>query len=248
MGWKNILIKISSKFLRIRMLATFHQSRAAIARLFTSRKRINSHVTSRRSIGWLTSAVETLKRGGLPKVRQVGDPVLRQTAAPVEKMCLTSKEFQKFSDLLVHVLRMHPACAVSAPQLGVSLQMFAIEFTGADLKKAIDTYGGKGVRDMGMYLFPLQVLCNPTLTIIDPTQVAMKEGCLSVDGFSAMVPRAKEVRIDAMDMKGEPISIEARGWIARLFQHELDHFQGNLFIDRMHYRTLANERWNEFKE
>ena len=52
-------------------------------------------------------------------------------------------------------------------------------------------FGGKGIQDMGMFLFPLQVLCNPKITITDPTTISVAEACLSIDGFSAIVPRAK---------------------------------------------------------
>ena len=88
---------------------------------------------------------------------------------------------------------------------------------------------------------PFQVLINPTLTITDPTPVEFFEGCLSVEGFVALVPRARGVRVDAVDELGQPVRIDATGWHARILQHEFDHLNGTLYIDRMRTRSFATQ-------
>jgi len=64
------------------------------------------------------------------------------------------------------------------------------------------------------------------------------EGCLSLPGFTAVVPRARQVRVECLDHKGNPKVIEASGWYARILQHEIDHLHGTVYVDRMHPRTL----------
>jgi peptide deformylase len=71
--------------------------------------------------------------------------------------------------------------------------------------------------------------------------VAFFEGCLSFSGFVGVVPRALEVHVDALDERGEAVSIDARGWYARILQHEIDHLHGALCIDRMYSRTLMTQ-------
>ena len=75
-----------------------------------------------------------------------------------------------------------------------------------------------------------------------PETVEHFEGCLSVEGFQAIVPRARTVHVDALDHQGKPISIDATGWYARILQHEIDHLNGTLYIDRMHTRTFSTAR------
>jgi peptide deformylase len=82
------------------------------------------------------------------------------------------------------------------------------------------------------------VLVNPRLTITDATPADFYEGCLSLAGFAARVPRALAVHVDALDHRGEPVAIDATGWYARILQHEHDHLMGTLYIDRMDSRTF----------
>jgi peptide deformylase len=72
--------------------------------------------------------------------------------------------------------------------------------------------------------------------------VEFYEGCLSLDGFQAVVPRARSVRVHALDHRGEPVVIDASGWYARILQHEIDHLRGTVYIDRMRPRTLSTAR------
>ena len=106
----------------------------------------------------------------------------------------------------------------------------------------------KGVSKMEMSLFPLKVLINPKIEIIDPTVVSFKEGCLSIHRFSGVVPRAKQIKVEALNIDGENINFLAHGWTARIIQHEVDHLHGNLFVDSMLYKSLMNEEWRNHKD
>jgi peptide deformylase len=85
-----------------------------------------------------------------------------------------------------------------------------------------------------------QVLVNPKITLLGPVDVEFFEGCLSLYGFTALVPRARRVRVDFLDHRGEPRVVEASGWYARILQHEIDHLHGTVYIDRMHPRTFMS--------
>lgn len=90
---------------------------------------------------------------------------------------------------------------------------------------------------------PFHVIVNPVLHPRSETKVEFFEGCLSVPGFTALVSRAREVRVECLDENGQPRVIDAGGWYARILQHEIDHLHGVLYLDRMQTRsfcTLAN--------
>ncbi|RKH33327.1 peptide deformylase, partial [Corallococcus sicarius] len=85
------------------------------------------------------------------------------------------------------------------------------------------------------------VLINPRLVVEDPTPVEFHEGCLSVNGFAALVSRARGVRVEALDEQGQPVTLSARGWYARILQHEVDHLEGTLYVDRMETRSFSTQ-------
>jgi peptide deformylase len=88
---------------------------------------------------------------------------------------------------------------------------------------------------------PFHVIANPRLALRDEL-IDFFEGCLSVDGFQAVVPRARTARVEALDHRGTPVVIDASGWYARILQHEIDHLRGTLYVDRMRTRTLTINR------
>jgi peptide deformylase len=97
---------------------------------------------------------------------------------------------------------------------------------------------------------PFHVLINPRILAQGDDRVEFYEGCLSLAGFSAVVPRARAVRVEYLDERGELRSLEATGWYVRILQHEIDHLDGidgTLSIDRMHSRTFSPlENWTKF--
>jgi peptide deformylase len=86
---------------------------------------------------------------------------------------------------------------------------------------------------------PFHVIVNPTCTILESETQEFFEGCLSLAGFTAIVPRAARVRVDCLNEKAEPVTILAEGWYARILQHEIDHLNGVIYIDRMRSRSFS---------
>ncbi|XP_054015644.1 peptide deformylase, mitochondrial-like isoform X1 [Hylaeus anthracinus] len=172
---------------------------------------------------------------------QVGDPVLRTKATPVDKNVIETGEFQKVLDQLTDVMRRYAMVALSAPQIGLPWQIFAIELTDKSLRKV-----NPELRDIcEMEPIPLMYFINPQMAIRNPMEVVLNEICGSIVGFTAEVSRAKEVEIKALNRIGEPFSWHAKGWAARIAQHEFDHLQGKLFIDRMDPTTFECTVWEQ---
>jgi peptide deformylase len=93
--------------------------------------------------------------------------------------------------------------------------------------------------ERGRKPLPFHVLINPRIVGVDPTTVEFFEGCLSVAGYSALVARSQKVIVEYLNERAEPQQVEASGWYARILQHELDHLDGTLYIDKMQSRTMT---------
>ena len=167
----------------------------------------------------------------LLKIVQAGHPVLRQRGRDLTPAEIRSPPIQMLIELMRETMRDAPGVGLAAPQIGEPLRLAVIEdqVTREEAERAP---------------VPFHVIVNPELRFRgDPPQmVDYFEGCLSVDGYQAIVPRAREVTVSALDHRGEPITIDASGWYARILQHEIDHLNGMLYIDRMHPRTYATGR------
>ena len=87
---------------------------------------------------------------------------------------------------------------------------------------------------------PFHAIINPAIEVIGEERAEFFEGCLSLAGFTALVPRARAVRVTCLDERGEQKVIEASGWYARILQHEIDHLNGTLYIDRMRTRSFTS--------
>ncbi|KAI6077729.1 Peptide deformylase, mitochondrial [Aix galericulata] len=172
---------------------------------------------------------------------QVGTPVLRAPAAAVPAESLGSPELRALAAALAAGLRRGPCVGLSAPQLGVPLRVFAAELPPARCSRYPAALRGAQLIEP----FPLRVLVNPALRVLDARLVTAPEGCASLRGFSACVPRHWAVHVSGVDESGQPVSWEAWGWAARVIQHELDHLDGVLFIDRMDSRSFTNTAWSQ---
>jgi peptide deformylase len=174
----------------------------------------------------------------LLKIVEVGEPVLRQPAQPVTPDLLRSARFAELVDLMRETMRDAPGVGLAAPQVGVPLQVAVIE-DRAEYHRGLtpDDLAARGRAPVAFH-----VIVNPRLTVLEPGPVAFHEGCLSVPGFAAVVPRARAVRVEALDHAGRPVTIDAEGWYARILQHEIDHLGGTLYVDRMLTRTFATTR------
>lgn len=177
-------------------------------------------------------------------VCQVGDPVLRGQAAAVAPEEVGSEEVQKVIRTLVQVMRKLECVGLSAPQIGVPLRILALEYPERMLQDSSES----SRRARGLEAFPLRVFINPELRVLDGRTAIFQEACESISGYSASVPRYLSVEVSGLNEKGQPISWQASGWPARILQHEMDHLNGVLYIDRMDSKTFINIRWEEYNE
>jgi peptide deformylase len=177
------------------------------------------------------------------KIVQAGDPVLREAAQPLTTEQIVSDEVQRLIRDMRDTMHDAPGVGLAAPQVGLSLQLAVIEEPEELLKNVPAQELAKKERRP----VPFHVLINPQILPAADDQVEFHEGCLSLPGYSALVPRARSVRVEYLNERGEPRSVEASGWYARILQHEIDHLRGTLYIDRMHSRTFSSiENYNRY--
>lgn len=122
---------------------------------------------------------------------------------------------------MLTVMRDYGAYGLAAPQIGLPWQIFAIECT----KKHLMMIDEAVRKTEEIETFPIRIFINPQLKITDYTPITFHEQCLSIQGFSAVVPRAYEIEITALNAAAEQFTWKARGWPARVAQHEYDHLQ-----------------------
>ena len=179
------------------------------------------------------------------KIVQAGEPALRQSARTLSREELRSAEIRQLIEWMRETMRDAPGVGLAAPQVGLSLQLAVIE-DPADLQRAMPP---EKLAERGRRPVPFHVVVNPSLSL-GGGAVEFFEGCLSVPGFLGLVPRAPRVHVDCLDENGEPRSIDAEGWYARILQHEIDHLRGVLYLDRMYTRSFTsvenvNRHWND---
>lgn len=167
------------------------------------------------------------------KIVQVGEPVLRQAARRLTPDDIRSRDTQQLIEWMRETMYDAPGVGLAAPQVGLGLQLAVIEDKPEYIK---DNPAAAKERDRKPV--PFHVIVNPAITLLDDAGIEFFEGCLSLAGFTAVVPRARRVRVDCLDHNGKSKTIEASGWYARILQHEIDHLQGTVYIDRMYARSF----------
>jgi peptide deformylase len=187
----------------------------------------------------------------LPKIIQAGNPVLRTPALPVPAEQIGTSQLTELVSTMVEVMRRAPGVGLAAPQIGVPARVIVLEDSEA-LMSRLSTEERKA---RGRAPFPLIAIVNPTLQVIGGSIVSpggagratFFEGCLSVPGYMALVERDLQVEVTGISPDGEPVHWIAEGWPARILQHEVDHLQGVLYVDRMLSRSLCSNdeapRW-----
>jgi peptide deformylase len=168
------------------------------------------------------------------KILQVGEPVLRQPARPLASEEILSPPIQQLIALMRDTMRDAPGVGLAAPQIGVPLQLAVIE----DRLEYHRTLSADQLAARQRVPIPFHIIINPQLSISNAFEVVFFEGCLSLSGFMALVPRALAVHVECQNEQGEPIVIDAEGWYGRILQHEIDHLYGTLYIDRMAARSF----------
>jgi peptide deformylase len=174
---------------------------------------------------------------------QVGEPVLRERARNLSREEILSGEIRELIANMRETMYAGPGVGLAAPQIGLSLQLAVIE-DRAEYQKEI---AAEQLAERERRPVPFHVIINPRLTESSEPSVQFYEGCLSLAGYVALVPRARGVRVECLDEHAKPQVIRASGWYARILQHEIDHLNGTLYIDRMCSRTFSSvENWGRF--
>lgn len=173
-----------------------------------------------------------------------GEPVLRKQARPLSPQEISSKEIQNLIEHMRETMRGAPGVGLAAPQIGLSVQIAVIE----DRKEYHKDVSARDLALRERRPVAFHVLINPRIEDAGDNQILeFFEGCLSLPGFFALVPRSRCVRVECLDHRAKSKSIEASGWYARILQHEIDHLHGNLYVDRMHSRTFSStQNWEKF--
>jgi peptide deformylase len=170
------------------------------------------------------------------EIVQVGNPVLRQCARPLSLAEIRSPEIRKLIKSMRTCMHDAPGVGLAAPQLGLPLQLAVIEDREEYHKEVPEAL----LKERERSPVPFHVIINPSIEEIGNDRAEFFEGCLSLSGFTALVPRARVVRVTCLDERAQHKVIEASGWYARILQHEIDHLAGTLYIDRMQTRSFTS--------
>ena len=147
----------------------------------------------------------------LRPILRLGDSILSETARPVE---VITPEIETLIDDMIETMYAAPGIGLAAPQVGVALRIFVLDLS------------------VGRDPAALHVMVNPEFVERDGMQLE-EEGCLSVPGFTSTVARPKRVVVNGLNRQGESQTLEGTGLMARALQHEIDHLNGCLFVDRL---------------
>ncbi|MDX3233145.1 peptide deformylase [Streptomyces sp. ME19-01-6] len=184
----------------------------------------------------LPELVDELLAGPCPlPIVSAGVPVLRRPALPYEGQ-LSAEQLDRLVRAMRETMHAAPGVGLAAPQIGVPLRIAVIEDpaeVGAEVREA-----------RGRVPQPFRVLVNPSYEPVgDPgRRAAFFEGCLSVPGWQAVVARPERIRLRGQEERGRELDEEFAGWPARIVQHETDHLDGTLYLDRAETRSLASAR------
>jgi peptide deformylase len=165
---------------------------------------------------------------------QAGDPVLRRVARPLRPNEIRSREIRELIEQMKETMHAAPGVGLAAPQIGQGIQLAVIE----DRVEYTRDWTPQQLADRERKPVTFHVIINPEITLLGEERVEFFEGCLSLSDLMALTPRARRVRVECLNEKGEPQIIEAGGWYARILQHEIDHLHGTMYVDHMYPRTL----------
>lgn len=170
----------------------------------------------------------------LREIVTLPEPVLRRKAKPITKF---DKELQTLIDDMIETMRDAPGVGLAAPQVGVSERLAVIEYAEED-----DDEDGTEGAEKPAKPKQLIVIINPEIVKASEEKVNGIEGCLSIPGLLGEVERHEALQVKALNRYGKPVKLKVDGWMARIFQHEIDHLNGVLFTD------LATRVWKPTAE
>ena len=174
-----------------------------------------------------------------PPIVQLGDPVLRNPAAPFDGQ-LDDSELAGLLAVMRKAMQDAPGVGLAAPQLGIPLRLAVIEDVIPQPVEVAE------LRERP--LLPYFAVINPMYTPIGRETSSFFEGCLSFSGWQAVVARSRSVQLEYLTPEGKNVSRQFTGWPARIVQHETDHLNGAIYIDKANTRSLVSsaaysERW-----
>ncbi len=155
------------------------------------------------------------------KVSRLGHPVLRQKASDVELKDIKSGKFKSTIEDMVETMHAYEGVGLAGPQIHLPLRIFVFEVQERVAKR-------RGVKSVGV-----GAIFNATYERIGTETITDWEGCLSVPFLGGEVPRYRNLRVRGYDHEGEALDIELEDFTARIFQHEIDHTDGHVYLDRM---------------
>jgi len=169
------------------------------------------------------------------KVARLGHPVLRRVADPVSVKEITRPETQRLIDDMIETMHEYVGVGLAAPQVHVSRQLAVLECEAHP-------------RHPELPRIPLMVIVNPLLTPVSDETETDWEGCLSIPDLRGMTPRHRAVRLEAYGRRGERIDLVAKDFFARVLQHETDHLNGSVYLDRMGSLTTLShlQEWSRY--
>jgi peptide deformylase len=170
------------------------------------------------------------------KIRSVGEPVLRSRARAMRPEEILLPSTRDLIAAMRETMNDAPGVGLAAPQVGIPLQLAVIE----DREENMKDLSREVLAERERKVVPFHVIINPVLTLESPAEIEFFEGCLSLPGLVALVPRARKVKVECLDQHGQAKVIRASGWYARILQHEIDHLSGALYVDRMRSVSLCS--------
>lgn len=168
------------------------------------------------------------------RITQYGEPILRKVGEPVTEF---DDALAELADNMIETMHHADGIGLAAQQIGLALQFFVMDVRPPKGKQADFDYQLDGKQSPLELIMPL-ALANPKVSIIDPQESAYEEGCLSFPEVRGKLDRPIGVRCKYQDVEGNPHEIEANGLLGRCILHEVDHLNGELFIDKMDKRDL----------
>ncbi len=162
----------------------------------------------------------------------------RAAAIDVPPSAFQSPAFQDLIARMIATMRAAPGVGPRrAVQIGVSTRLIVLE----DRADYLERLSPAQLAERERVAFPVKVFANPVLTPVADERVTFLEGCLSVPGYVALVERHREVEVFGLDENGRPHRWRVKGWPARILQHEVDHVDGQLYLDRMNTRSFVKQ-------
>lgn len=167
---------------------------------------------------------------------QTGHPVLRKPAQQLTKAEIVHPKTRDLIEAMRETMYAAPGVGLAAPQIGLDLHIAVLE----DREDYLKDVPQEVLDERSRRPVPFQVVINPVLKPLVSDEIAFFEGCLSVAGFTALVSRYNAVEVTCLNEQAEEVVIRAEGWHARILQHEIDHLNGMLYIDRMETRSFTS--------